>query len=93
MIRKRRNQKEMPIPKTKVGKNKVTNRYLHPLSFEFAVSAFRSIKFFFSFELAVSAFRSIKFLCKSGNCLFYFRTETVSHLTGVLKIYSAFIFR
>ena len=32
-------------------------------------------------------------LCRSGNFLFYLRTETVSQVPGVLKIYSAFIFR
>ena len=47
----------------------------------------------FSLGFAVPAFKSIKFLCKSGNFLLYFRTETVSHLPDVLKIYSALIFR
>ena len=37
--------------------------------------------------------RVCRFVCKSGNFLFYFRTETVSQVQGVLKIYSAFIFR
>ena len=30
---------------------------------------------------------SLPFVCKSGNFLFYFRTETVSQVPGVLKIY------
>ena len=37
------------------------------------------------------AHSSLPFVCKSGNFLFYFRTETVSQVPGVLKIYSAFI--
>ena len=32
-------------------------------------------------------------LGQSGNFLFCFRTETVTQMPGVLKIYSAFIFR
>ena len=36
---------------------------------------------------------SLPFVCKSVNYLFYVRTETVSKVPGVLKIYSAFIFR
>ena len=32
-------------------------------------------------------------VCKSGNFLFYFRTETVSQVPGVHKIYSAFMLR
>ena len=37
--------------------------------------------------------RVCRLFVKSGNFLFYFRTETVSQVPGVLKIYSAFIFR
>ena len=48
---------------------------IQALSLEFAVSAFRSIKFVHS---------SLPFVCKSGNFLFYFRTETVSQVPGVL---------
>ena len=33
------------------------------------------------------------FVCKSDNFLFYFRTETVSQVPDVLKIYSAFVCR
>ena len=29
-------------------------------------------------EFAIGAFRSVKFVCKSGNFIFYFKTETVS---------------
>ena len=63
---------------------------LQPLSLEFAVLAFRTIKF-------VHSSLPFEHLGQSSLCenqvFFYFRTETMSQVPGVLKIYSAFIFK